>query len=270
MTTGSGEPDTLVELPIEGAPGAPAKPTFLRALEDGAANVALAAMAILPIVELLWRTVSRGGIPGAGPLVQHLTLWVGFLGAAIAAREGRLLALATVTFIPAGRPRRIAEAFAAAVSAAVAALLCRAGIGLVLVERTSGESVAFVPVWVAQLVLPIAFALIALRLVWRAPGGIGGRALAGLGLVAGIVIGQAPQWLEGRPAWPGLTLVLVGTALGGPIFALLGGIAVVYFLQSGVPIAAMPVETYRLAVNPTLAAVPLFTLTGYLLSESQA
>ena len=88
--------------------------------------------------------------------------------------------------------------------------------------------------------------------------------------VVGGLIGQFPMVLEGRPAWPGVALVLLGTLLGGPIFALLGGVAVLMFLQAGTPIAAMPVETYRLAVSPTLAAIPLFTLTGYLLSESQA
>jgi C4-dicarboxylate transporter, DctM subunit len=45
---------------------------------------------------------------------------------------------------------------------------------------------------------------------------------------------------------------------------------VLLFMKDAVPIAAMPVEAYRLAVSPTLAAIPLFTLTGFLLSESHA
>ena len=45
-------------------------------------------MAVLPIAEIVSRSVFKVGIPGAGPFVQHLTLWVGFLGAALAAREG--------------------------------------------------------------------------------------------------------------------------------------------------------------------------------------
>lgn len=227
-------------------------------------------MALLPLAEIVWRAVFKSGIPGSGPFVQHLTLWVGFLGAGLAAREGRLLALATGTMIPAGPWRRAAEIVAATIAAAIATLLCRAGIGLVLVERGAGGAIAGVPVWVAQLVLPLSFAIIALRLVGRAPGGRVGRAIATLGIAAGGLIGQFPMVLEGRPAWPGVGLVLLGTLLGGPIFALLGGIAVLMFLQAGTPIAAMPVETYRLAVSPTLAAVPLFTLTGYLLSEAQA
>ena len=227
-------------------------------------------MALLPIAEIVWRAAFKAGIPGSGPFVQHLTLWVGFLGAAIAARQGRLLALATGTMIPEGFWRRVAGVVAAAIAAGVSILLCRAGIGLVLVDRSAGGAIAGVPVWVAELVLPVSFALIALRIVGRAPGGWGGRAVAALGIVAGGLAGQFPMVLEGRPAWPGVALVLLGTLLGGPIFALLGGIAVLMFLKGGVPIAAMEAETYRLAVSPTLAAVPLFTLTGYLLSESRA
>ncbi|MEM8994707.1 MAG: TRAP transporter large permease subunit, partial [Acidobacteriota bacterium] len=42
------------------------------------------------------------------------------------------------------------------------------------------------------------------------------------------------------------------------------------FMIDAVPIAAVPVETYRLAVSPTLPAIPLFTLTGFLLAEGRA
>ena len=38
----------------------------------------------------------------------------------------------------------------------------------------------------------------------------------------------------------------------------------------GVPIAAVPIESYRLAVHPTLPSIPLFTLTGFLLAEGKA
>jgi len=228
-------------------------------------------MAILPLAEIVWRAIFHIGIPGSGTFVQHLTLWVGFLGAAIAAREGQLLSLATATFLPEGRARRAAEIFAATIAAAIAALLCRAGIGLVLVERASGTILAAgIPTWVAQLVLPLSFALIAVRLAWRASPSWLGRAVAFGGVALGIVLGQFPQWLEGRPVLPGLLVIGLATALGAPIFALLGGLAVLLFMRDAVPIAAVPVETYRLAVSPTLAAIPLFTLTGYLLSESRA
>ena len=41
-------------------------------------------------------------------------------------------------------------------------------------------------------------------------------------------------------------------------------------MADGVSIAAVPTETYRLAINPALPAIPLFTLTGFVLAEGKA
>ena len=58
-------------------------------LEDTVAAIALVVMTVIPLLEIVLRRSVGIGIPAAGPIVQHLVLWVGFLGAAIAAREGR-------------------------------------------------------------------------------------------------------------------------------------------------------------------------------------
>ncbi len=239
--------------------------------EGVAVSALLAAMVALPLAEIVARTVFTTGIPGGGPFVQHLTLWVGFWGAALAAKEGKLLELATGSFLPIGWIRSSAQIISATVAALVAALLARACYELVRVEQQLGTQLTDgVPVWVAQLVLPLAFGLIAWRLVWRASARFGGRAIAFAGLLLGLWLGQQPELLEFRPAWPGLLVILLATALGGPIFVALGGAALVLFMAAGEPLAAIPVETYRLAVSPTLPAIPLFTLTGFLLAEGQA
>jgi tripartite ATP-independent transporter DctM subunit len=72
------------------------------------------------------------------------------------------------------------------------------------------------------------------------------------------------------PALPWLILVVLATVAGGPIFAAIGGAAVLLLLSEGVPAAAVPAETYRLVVSPTLPAIPLFTLAGFLLAEGGA
>src|SRR5262249_27982625 len=128
-------------------------------------------MVLLPLSEIVARRLFGRGIPGSGPIVQHLTLWVGFLGAAIAAREGKLLALATGTFIPPGVARRAADILAAAYGACASVVLGFGGWRIAMIEREAGTQIgAGIYAWVAQLVLPISFALIALRLVWRVGG----------------------------------------------------------------------------------------------------
>lgn len=240
-------------------------------IEDAVAACALAVMTVIPLLEIVLRRTAGIGIPGAGPIVQHLVLWVGFLGAAIAAREGKLLSLATGSLVPQGWPRRVTGIIAAAIGSAVAVILMHAAVEFVESERGTGSSFgAGIPTWVAELVLPVGFGLIALRLAWRASDGWAGRLVASLGLVVGWVVGTHPSMLEGRSPLPGLALVLLGGALGSPIFAILGGAAAVLFMSDGVTPAAILIETYSLSVSPTLAAIPLFTLTGFLLAEGHA
>jgi C4-dicarboxylate transporter DctM subunit len=64
--------------------------------------------------------------------------------------------------------------------------------------------------------------------------------------------------------------LLLLAALGAPLFALLAGIALIGFHNTGNPGTAVAIEFYRLADMPALIAIPLFTLAGYLLAESQA
>jgi len=231
----------------------------------------LLALLVLPLAESLLRTLFSRGLPGAAPFAQHLTLWVALVGGALAARDGKLLSLASGELLGEGRWGRAARVGSAAVAAAISLLLARASWEVVLVDRAAEtELAAGVPVWWAQLVLPLGFLAIGLRLVERAGEGWRGRAVALLGAAAGLVLGQFPQWLEGVPVWPGLLVVVAATAAGGPIFAALGGAALLLFMADGVPIAAIPAETYRLAVSPILPSIPLFTLTGFVLAQGDA
>jgi tripartite ATP-independent transporter DctM subunit len=240
-------------------------------IEDAVSATALTAMAALPLLEIAWRRLFGSGIPGSGPIVQHLVLWVGFLGAAIAARDGKLLALASGTFIPEGRARRGAEIFSAAVTACMATLLAWGGVQLFLSERQVATTIgAGIPTWVAQTGLAIGFALIAGRVVWRSSARWSGRALAALGILAAIAIAWRPALVEGAPAVPLIVIVVAAGLLGAPIFAILGGIAVWLFMIDGIPPAAVLVETYALSTSPTLPAIPLFTLAGFLLAEGGA
>ena len=65
--------------------------------------------------------------------------------------------------------------------------------------------------------------------------------------------------------------VLALLALSGmPLFAVIAAGALWGFYQSGVDLAVVAIEFYRIAEMPVLLAIPLFTFAGYLLSESQA
>ena len=68
---------------------------LLLTTENSFLSILLGAMAVIPIAEIVLRSTLGFGVPGSGSIVQHLTLAVGMLGGAVAAREARLLSLST-------------------------------------------------------------------------------------------------------------------------------------------------------------------------------
>jgi C4-dicarboxylate transporter DctM subunit len=57
--------------------------------------------------------------------------------------------------------------------------------------------------------------------------------------------------------------------LGAPLFSIIGAVALLAFHSAEIDTSAIIVEMYRLASQPALVAIPLFTFAGYLLAESK-
>ncbi len=239
--------------------------------EDVIVSAALGAMAILPLAEILLRATLKIGISGSTAVVQHLTLVVGMLGAAVAARESRLLTLSTGVSLLSGRPRAAARVFSGAVAVAVTALLAYAGYQFLVIERQAGQILTGkIPTWAVVVVLPLGFALVALRLLLHASDSRTGRLLTFLLAALMVWLGAHPPLAPASMVLPAFAILLAATALGAPVFTALGGAALILFWAESVPIASIPVETYRLVVSPTLPTIPLFTLAGYFLAEGGA
>ena len=233
--------------------------------------VTLAVMAVIPLAESLLRLTMQGGISGASSLVQHLVLVAGMAGGALAARQNRLLSMATLDLLPGEGWKPAARVFAGAFATAITLALVWASGEFVLQERESGKILAYgTPVWVVQLVMPLGFALVAVRLI-RHSATTGMARLLALAIAVLLLAGgrYAPLPVE-TLSWIGLLLLLLATVLGAPIFTTLGGAAVLLFWGAKEPIAAIPIQHYRLVTNPTLATIPLFTLAGYFLAEGGA
>ncbi|HVG54265.1 MAG TPA: TRAP transporter large permease subunit [Vicinamibacterales bacterium] len=242
------------------------------ATENVLATLALAGIMLLPLAEIATRQIFQRGIPGAGPFTLNLTLWVGLLGAAIGAREGKLLTLATGEFLPKGTIN-LAHVISGFAGSAIAMLFAVGGLALVQSEREARTIVALdLPVWVAALAFPIAFTLIAVRLAWKSSPHWWGRAISGLGIVAGAYAARHFELFEGAPLIPWLIGIVIAGVLGTPIFALLGGIAMVAFFIDGTRPIVPLIKAYEELTSPSanLAAIPLFTLTGFLLAEGQS
>ena len=151
-----------------------------------------------------------------------------------------------------------------------ATALCWAGLEFVWSEAQSPERIGgWLPIWAVVSVLPLSFAFITLRFVTEA-GGRKEQLLAALGIPIVVAIGLLLEPFAAQLVWPAILVLVVAAFLGAPIFVVLGGAALLLFFSEGVPVAAIPVEIYRIVVSPSIPAIPLFTLTGFLLAEGGA
>jgi tripartite ATP-independent transporter DctM subunit len=240
---------------------------ILERTENAIAVTVLALMGALPLVEVVLREALGTGLAGSIPIVQHMTMWISFLGAALAARSDRLLALSTASFLPQGR-RAALGTLKSFLAVAVTTLLGIASVQLLRVDIEYGGVAAWnVPVWFFTAIMPLGFATITARLIWRAADSWPARGLAALGIPAALALTAVPASFAPALLWPAGVVLLLGTALGMPIYAALGGTALLLFWAEGTPISAVPGEAYRMSTSPMLPAIPLFTLAGYILAE---
>jgi len=240
---------------------------FVHSTEGALVALLFAAMVCLPLAEIGLRRVFDRGIPGTVPMVQHLTLLVGMGGAAIAARQGRLLALSTLSARFGPSLRAASSVYAAGFSGAVALALAYAGWHFAQGEREGGLEVALgVPTWIVQLCLPLGFGVLALR-QWFACSSDWVQRAAALVLSALLVLlaRNPPVPLEQLHVW-GLALCLLAAVAGAPIYAVLAGAASVLYLSEAQDLGSLPLDHYRLVTHFTLPTLPLFTLAGTILA----
>lgn len=142
---------------------------FLRVvnlIEDGILIVLLTVMIGFAVTQILLRNLFDTGIPWADPLLRILVLWVGLAGAVVATRLDNHISINILSrYLPRRiRPyaRLIVDVFTAVVCGVVAFHAAR----LVMGEHEFGATAfGVVPVWIAELIIPLAFGIIALRYV---------------------------------------------------------------------------------------------------------
>ncbi|WP_298398372.1 TRAP transporter large permease subunit [uncultured Azonexus sp.] len=236
------------------------------------AAAALALMLALPLVEIVLRPLFGVGIANAPSFVQHAGLVLAMFGALVAERGNHLTSLgAGFAAARDARLRRWAGRYARAGSAVLCGMLAQASATFVLAEMEMPRDIAHGIVgWWFMLAMPLGFLLLGARFGWRLEADLPWRIAALLALPAlGWLFAQQYDG-EMLALWPfaiGLLLLLL---CGGPVFTVLGGLALALFWSEGQPLAAVPLSHYQITVNPSLPALPLFTLAGLVFARTGA
>lgn len=133
-------------------------------IENGLLILLLAIMVSLAGAQIVFRNLLDVSILGVDQLLRLLVLWVAMLGAVAASREAKHIGVDVISrWLPA-RTRAGVRVLTDLFTITVCVLLAWHAMRFVESERLSNE-MAFgaLPVWMAQIILPVAFSLIALR-----------------------------------------------------------------------------------------------------------
>ncbi len=224
---------------------------------------------LLPLLEIVSRPLFGQGIPGSINYVRHATLWFGYLGAVVAANKSRHISLG-VSALLAGRSKTVAELIALTLAAVTCMVLAKAALDMAVAESRSEVLLGgYIPLWLAQSVMPVSFVLLAYRYVRQLMQVVTGTRLVALTLAV-IAVAYFADFGSAYVLPVGLLVILVATLAGTPVYIVLGSLAALLFATDGIPLASISVEAYRIASNPILPTIPLFTLAGTVLAAGKA
>ncbi|MDR2483307.1 MAG: TRAP transporter large permease subunit [Treponema sp.] len=248
----------------------------------------LGLLALVPVLEALLRQF-RGTIPASKAITTHLFLMLGFFAAMITTGAGEHISITIVQYIKNERVKRVLAFISGAVSILIMSALAWNSASFIA-YGLSGKLIGFIPDRVFALAMPLGYAVMAVRFALRGHSK-GEKAALFLMILAGSVCAlpavvkliwgfDPPEPFFGwvnvlyDTAWYTRLLVimlLILAALAGtPIFAIIGGAALVILQAAGGEPEAAPIQIYTALTDLDIVAIPLFTLTGFFLSESKA
>lgn len=274
-------------------------------IENTAVFVVMLLVTLLLLLDIFLRPLNTG-VPGSTDFVQHLVLWIAFIGAMITTREKKHICLAITRDRLKGRLKSVVSIVVSIIITTVLSVMLISSLSFILEGFSLSDTLVDIPVLPLLLIMPAGFLVMLIRFIKQSEGGIRGRLLACLGILLGLLLSfnaffticislvdQLKPDNDGmlidrlfvlfdnynavlNPVvnvffWPVLVLLVAAALFGAPVFIILGGIAIM--LYTGNPLSMvsnLSGAAYEVFIRENIPAIPLFALVGFILSESKA
>ncbi len=129
----------------------------------------LSVMILLSFVQVVLRNAFSETLLWGEILLRHLVLWIGFIGAAMAASADRYINLDALTRFLTPRLKLGTKILTNLFAAVICYFLLRAAVTFISNEIEDGSTLyADIPSWYSQIVIPAGFGLILLHFLIRA------------------------------------------------------------------------------------------------------
>ncbi len=133
-------------------------------LEDGTLGLLVGTLVLVAIAQIVMRNVFSVSLLWAEPLIRHLVLWSGFVGAILATREGKHIKIEFLSSFLGQRARRLVSMLTNCASVIICFTLFVTAVRFVADEKQYGLKGVFdIPLWLLQLIFPVTFGVLALR-----------------------------------------------------------------------------------------------------------
>ena len=124
----------------------------------------LSSMILVASLQIILRNLFDTGLSWGDSLIRNLVLWIGFMGASLATREGKHITIDVVSRWLPSRGNRIVTLIIHLFSFFICILLTYASLKFIKNEAQMGEKTFLkIPHWVLETILPITFGLMSFR-----------------------------------------------------------------------------------------------------------
>ena len=250
-------------------------------------------LAGIPTAEILVRKLLGTGLKGGYDYTRHIVLWLTLLGASVNSFTDRHMKIEFCTKFLSEKGKKFADSLSLFVVVLVSGAFFIVSAVFLKMGFTADDKVGIISQRLVTVVMPAGFLLIIIREIQRKAFSKGRFIALFLGVAAALwvsvsplvncisdIASDVPEWCWvlsdssvasiGAIKIPLLFLLIASGVLGSPIFAVLGGIAYMLISASGTYAEISANEFYTMLIGNTVPAIPLFTLTGFILSESKA
>ena len=260
---------------------------ILATAEKSICIIALVSLVLIAAAESAARLFGAS-VPAANNLLVHILLLLGLFSGMFTAKTGEHLSIVLIQFIKNEKARRIIAVVTGCIAVFICTIVCWSSASFVKIA-IKPALIGFIPNMVFAVVMPLAYGVMALRFALRITGR--GRIFSLAALVLGsaaafpviikIIWGiDAPDsaydlvYLFGDTLFnirlPLIILLIAAALMGAPLFTVIAGIALVIIQSAGGEAEAVNNSIFSALTDSNIIAIPLFTLTGFILSESRA
>ena len=256
-------------------------------------------LAAIPTLEILMRFFFKTGITASYTIIRHIVLWVAFVGSYLASKTGSHLSIeAGKKYIP---ERFIAKVglFSRVVEVSVLTGFLVSSVSFIFIAFASHEKTGIINTRILVSVIPLCFAAMVFYLfhdilkagkkinpytaVFAAVTALFFAVILSITPIVNlfhIQLADPPVFLDdifdkaviviSSFKLPAVIILIVSGMLGTPIFIVLGGITYILLSATGGYTEIAVNEIYTVLTGNMIPAIPLFTVTGFILSESKA